>query len=193
MPRSTLRPWRWFARPSRFPRSRPESRKDRSVLRSPWRLRFARAYYIAATVDSPRFASRKVAVDATQRIRGESPRSDLPRKRDRRQFSRARGSTETPVHRPFKRSSLVRQSSTNRKANSTAADRPSDQWMPIDCAEHADRDAAEGAHAEAGHVEQADDAAADVGGRIQLHQGLRHRVERQFEEAAANSSTSASG
>ena len=44
-------------------------------------------------------------------------------------------------------------------------------------------DAAEGAHAESGHVEQADDPAADVGGRVQLHQGLRHGVERQLEKS----------
>ena len=54
--------------------------------------------------------------------------------------------------------------------------------MPIAAPSEAHGDAAEGPHAEAGHVEQADNAAADIGRRIDLHQRLRHRVERQLEE-----------
>jgi hypothetical protein len=50
-------------------------------------------------------------------------------------------------------------------------------------ADQADGNAAEGAQAEACHVEQADDASALVGGRIDLDQGLRHGVEGQFEES----------
>ena len=54
---------------------------------------------------------------------------------------------------------------------------------PSVSAKQADGDAAEGAHAKAGHVEQADVSAADVGGRVELDQRLRHRVERQLEES----------
>jgi hypothetical protein len=50
-------------------------------------------------------------------------------------------------------------------------------------AEQANGNTAEGAQAEARHVEQADDAAALVGRRIQLDQTLRHGVEGQFEES----------
>ena len=54
-------------------------------------------------------------------------------------------------------------------------------------------EAAEGAHAEARHVEQADDAAADIGRRIDLHQRLRHRVEGQLEEARGKQQRDRSG
>ena len=46
-----------------------------------------------------------------------------------------------------------------------------------------DGDAAEGPHSEPRHVIETDDAAADVVRRVQLHQRLRHGVERQLEEA----------
>src|SRR3990172_3130128 len=57
---------------------------------------------------------------------------------------------------------------------------------PVDsylAARDADRDAAEGAQAEAEHVEQSDHPAAQKQGRIHLHQRLRHGVEREFEKA----------
>jgi len=46
-----------------------------------------------------------------------------------------------------------------------------------------DGDAAEHAHAHREHAEHADRAAAHLGRRIELHQRLRHRVEREFDEA----------
>ena len=44
-------------------------------------------------------------------------------------------------------------------------------------AQDADSDAAEGPHAEPGHIVQADDAAADVGGGIQLDESLRVKTD----------------
>src|SRR3546814_8451233 len=45
------------------------------------------------------------------------------------------------------------------------------------------RDATEGAHAHREHVVDADRPATHFRRRIQLHQGLRHRIERQLDEA----------
>ena len=59
------------------------------------------------------------------------------------------------------------------------------------CPNQANRDAAEGAQAETRHIEQADDPAAHVDRRMNLHEGLSHGVKRQFEKAGGEQKPSA--
>lgn len=54
-------------------------------------------------------------------------------------------------------------------------------------------DAAEGPHAQSGHVVEADDAAADIRGRVQLDGRLRRCVERQLEQARTDQQSDSGG
>ena len=60
-------------------------------------------------------------------------------------------------------------------------------------AEQANGHASASTHAQRSHIEQADDPAPHCGWRVELHERLRHRVERQLEKPASEQHQQSNG